>query len=1031
MRRIRNFWVVLFVISVIVLFLGSASAELIVDSTYELISKSRASRTEYDYTYQANIINSGPTIEVNVTATLSSSSENTTIIDGVVSFGNVSAGDTVTGADTFTIRQDRRYPFDPVSLIWKVASEKLRIKNITPAAALPGATVTVKYSGGCNGIPLEAVLNGHIINTTTSPDNSDSVCFVIPDGVKSNPLYLRQEGRYSNAVYFSISNISVVTPAPEDIALDELGNEVAVNLLLISMKDGFYTVEEAQRVSSLVGGIIVGRIPIISAYQIKLPTTTLEELRAAKNILKNDPAVRFVMEDQKIGNSAVAWDPLPENLKNQRNSNSVENGAKLYSEWVDPDSSDKIHPVFTSIGIVERGVDFDAADFDGYSGIKRPNNIAIYANDLKKAVLSHGTTVTGMVAAELGDGDEDSGQNSGLLQGLGNSHGGFNIRVSRLGAISDIGEDLEWDDIAINNDNGDAWAHSSIKTINAMLDDGCRIINCSFGVYPENALDRTEKKIIIKNSTNVVTTEFFDEWKRAFDFFFTKLSLEYPDAVIVAAAGNADALVTAEFSSPAGNLSENMIVVGAHTPEIVTPERDKNEDDVPYSDYGNRVDIAAAGTVQTSLKNIRWSGTSFAAPLITATIAAMRSINPDLTPNEIRKLLRRSASPIWNNDVKNASGDNISVFTRPISPDEVGFYDLRLQAGHGARLNVKNAIQAAIDSAREKTIPVGDKVNVELSEEKQTVPVPVTVPEDYVFDKVDILFMVDVSGSYGDDIAQFKSKAIDIVNAFQTAGRDVQIGLSTFSDFPFYPYGGYASGDYAYQLDQPLTSEFSEVISAINSISLHWGADGPESQLEALYQAATGKGRTIPDKSYADIAPSSVGWRRGSLPIIFLATDYSFHKESSYPGANRDETLSELTSRGISVYGLQAGGRITDVEQIADETGGESFTLSRNSSEIVNVILAALEEKPVDIELVVNGDFADTIIQPITPEGGFKNVSPGETKIFEVTFRPFSIFEKPFLTDTEQIFAFRLIVIAKDVATIMEIPVTVTIPSSG
>ena len=134
MRRICNFWAVLSVISVIVLFLGSASAELIVDSNYELVDKSRASRTEYDYTYQANITNSGPTIEVNVTATLSSSSENTTIIDGDVSFGNVAAGGTVSGADPFTIRQDRSYPFDPASLLWEVTSEKLRIKNVSPDA---------------------------------------------------------------------------------------------------------------------------------------------------------------------------------------------------------------------------------------------------------------------------------------------------------------------------------------------------------------------------------------------------------------------------------------------------------------------------------------------------------------------------------------------------------------------------------------------------------------------------------------------------------------------------------------------------------------------------------------------------------------------------------------------------------------------------------------------------------------------------------------------------------------------------------
>ena len=200
-----------FTLGMLMLFVGTATAGLVINQNYQLVSKTRVGRTAYDYTYHLNITNNGDVSAVNVSATVTSGSTNTKIIDGSVNFGDVSAGATVTGNDTFTFRQNRRYAFDPSDLSWNISDDKLRIKNVTPAAALPGATVTVKYSGTCSGVPLEAVLNGHIINTTTSPVNPDSVCFVIPDGVKSNPLYLRQEGRYSNAVYFSVSNISVMT----------------------------------------------------------------------------------------------------------------------------------------------------------------------------------------------------------------------------------------------------------------------------------------------------------------------------------------------------------------------------------------------------------------------------------------------------------------------------------------------------------------------------------------------------------------------------------------------------------------------------------------------------------------------------------------------------------------------------------------------------------------------------------------------------------------------------------------------------
>ena len=346
----------------------------------------------------------------------------------------------------------------------------------------------------------------------------------------------------------------------------------------------------------------------------------------------------------------------------------------------------------------------------------------------------------------------------------------------------------------------------------------------------------------------------------------------------------------------------------------------------------------------------------------------------------------------------------------------------------GARLNVKEAIQAAINSLEGKTVPKGDLVEVELkfATGDVTKSVEVTVPSGDVFDKVDILFLVDVSGSYGDDITQFKNKAVGLVDAFHGAGKNVQTGVATFSDFPISPYGSASSGDYAYMLNQPLTADSAAAIAAINGISLHYGADGPESQLEALYQAATGAGRTVAGHPGADIAPSSVGWRSGSFPIIFLATDAGFHNsdfEIGYPGAERTQTLSELTSRGIRIYGLQSGGSISDVVSIVADTGGESFTLSRNSSEIVDAVIAALEgaSSSVDIRLVPNGDFAE-LIQSITPEDGYQDVRSGETRTFDVTFSRHLWKRDP---TADHIFSLRLEVVAEGVAVIMEIPVTV------
>ncbi len=104
---------------VLVLCTGTAFAELVMDQNYQLISKTRAGRTTYDYTYKVDITNNDNDA-YNVTATLTSNIQDTVVIDGNVNFGSVSAGDTVTSTDTFTIRQERRVPFNPSSLLWKI-----------------------------------------------------------------------------------------------------------------------------------------------------------------------------------------------------------------------------------------------------------------------------------------------------------------------------------------------------------------------------------------------------------------------------------------------------------------------------------------------------------------------------------------------------------------------------------------------------------------------------------------------------------------------------------------------------------------------------------------------------------------------------------------------------------------------------------------------------------------------------------------------------------------------------------------------
>lgn len=86
--------------------------------SYKFQSSYQYSEYEYDYTFTTTATNSNATPYSSVLGTVTSSSSTTVVRAGTVEFGNVAADSTAAGLTTFTIRQDRRYSFDPSSLSW-------------------------------------------------------------------------------------------------------------------------------------------------------------------------------------------------------------------------------------------------------------------------------------------------------------------------------------------------------------------------------------------------------------------------------------------------------------------------------------------------------------------------------------------------------------------------------------------------------------------------------------------------------------------------------------------------------------------------------------------------------------------------------------------------------------------------------------------------------------------------------------------------------------------------------------------------
>ncbi|WP_170065576.1 S8 family serine peptidase [Clostridium vincentii] len=103
--------------------------------------------------------------------------------------------------------------------------------------------------------------------------------------------------------------------------------------------------------------------------------------------------------------------------------------------------------------------------------------------------------------------------------------------------------------------------------------------------------------------------------------------------VVVASAGNDG---DSSYEYPASY--DNVIAVGA---------TDQNNNKAGFSNYNNKVSLSAPGqnilTTNLSGGYSYYSGTSFSTPIVSAMVAIIKSVRPDLSPQEIKSILQNNS----------------------------------------------------------------------------------------------------------------------------------------------------------------------------------------------------------------------------------------------------------------------------------------------------------------------------------------------------------------------------------------------------
>lgn len=203
---------------------------------------------------------------------------------------------------------------------------------------------------------------------------------------------------------------------------------------------------------------------------------------------------------------------------------------------------------------------------------------------------------------------------------------------------------------------------------------------------------------------------------------------------------------------------------------------------------------------------------------------------------------------------------------------------------------------------------------------------------------IDLIFVIDTTGSMYDDIASVKSSASDIVNALDSKTNDYRVAVVDYRDYPQSPYGQ-PGLDYVYKLDLPFSNDKNTIVNSINSLSLGYGMDWQESVYSALVKTMTDSNK---DPSNA----SNYGWRKNVTKTIILMGDAPPHDPEPWPGSN---TLSDVTywSQNIDpviVYSVVIGYDSTTFKafsEISEKTGGKVYT-SPTASDIVDTIIEVI-----------------------------------------------------------------------------------------
>ncbi len=238
-----------------------------------------------------------------------------------------------------------------------------------------------------------------------------------------------------------------------------------------------------------------------------------------------------------------------------------------------------------------------------------------------------------------------------------------------------------------------------------------------------------------------------------------------------------------------------------------------------------------------------WRDTALA---VVARSSALTPLRPVIAVSDGQCLLLVDASAPT--PVDRTPGTGLAPLGLTLSaPAGTGFSVVGLREGVVLRAAIDNGLPGAVGQFPSTLLPVSLAVTLPPGGVRR-VPYDLLVPRTPT--PVDLMFLVDSTGSMSSVIEALRVELKNIVKALNQAGLSIQFGVGNFRDYPD-PYGAGSPGDWPYRRNRAIGPVDRELQDAINAIRTGGGTtNGGASPLTAVFQAVTGLGDSHPEEVF-------------------------------------------------------------------------------------------------------------------------------------------------------------------------------------